>query len=184
MAGLRVGSGELKGRKLSTPKGSQRFSSGRTKKAIFDFLAPRLEGAKVADLFAGAGGLGIEALSRGAVFCLFVDADARSVSVLRKNMAKLFTPGRYEVRRQDFRRALEKLFAEGERFDLVLADPPYRPEFLEEFAKAWSHCPVLAGGGILALEHSKRQKFTVPENLVFLERRMYGDTAVSYFKTR
>lgn len=182
--GLRVGSGELKGRKLSTPRGSQRFSSGRTKKAVFDFLAPHLEGAKVLDLFAGAGGLGIEALSRGAGFCLFIDSDAGSVSVLKKNLAALFAPGRYEVRKQDFRRTLEKLFAEGERFDLILADPPYRQEFLEEFSKAWSRYPVLNAGGILALEHSKRQKFPVPENLSPFENRTYGDTAVSYFKTK
>ncbi len=179
---LRIGSGALKGRKLSTPRGAQRFSSGRTKKSIFDFLAPHLEGAKVLDLFAGAGGLGIEALSRGAGFCLFVDSDAGAVSVLRKNLAALFAPGQYEARKQDFRRILEKLFVEGERFDLVLADPPYRQEFLEEFSYSWARHSVLTGGGILALEHSKRQKFSAPENLLFLESRSYGDTTVSYFK--
>jgi 16S rRNA (guanine(966)-N(2))-methyltransferase RsmD len=181
---LRVGSGAAKGRRLWVPRGEGRFSSGRTKKGMFDFLAPRLEGARVLDLFAGAGGLGIEALSRGAGFCLFVDAGFSAAAVLKKNLASLFPPQRYEVRRRDFRRALEKLFAEGERFDLVLADPPYQQDFLDGLAQTWRRFPVLKEEGVFALEHSKRQKFPAPENLVPGEIRKYGDTMVSYFRAR
>ncbi len=181
---LRVGSGKLKGKKLFTPNGPQRFSSGRTKKALFDFLSPYLEGAEVLDLFAGAGGLGIEALSRGARFCLFVEADARAAAVLKKNLRGMDPDGRHELKRADFRKTLKNLFAAGRTFDLVLADPPYRQEFLDELSSSWSKHPVLRSDGVLALEHSKKQNFFAPENLAFLESRRYGDTMISYFRPK
>lgn len=181
---LRIGSGKLKGRKLSIPHGPQRFSSGRTKKALFDFLSPYLEGAEVLDLFAGAGGLGIEALSRGGRFCMFVESDARAVTALGKNLSVLFSVERYEIKKEDFRRALERLFKTSRQFDVVLADPPYRQEFLDEFSSLWSKYPILRPEGILAVEHSKKQIFTAPENLSFSESRRYGDTMISYFKPK
>ncbi|MCI0404781.1 MAG: 16S rRNA (guanine(966)-N(2))-methyltransferase RsmD [candidate division Zixibacteria bacterium] len=181
---LRIGSGKFKGRRLFTPQGKERFSSGRTKKALFDFLSPYLDGADVLDLFAGAGGLGIEALSRGARFCLFVEVDARAAAALKKNLAAEGLGDSHELMREDFRRTLENLFAAGRKFDLVLADPPYRQEFLDAFSSVWSKYPVLRSGGWLALEHSKRQNFVPPENLLLLESRRYGDTMVSYFRPR
>jgi 16S rRNA (guanine(966)-N(2))-methyltransferase RsmD len=179
---LRIGSGKFKGRKLSTPRGRERFSSGRTKKALFDFLAPYLDGAEVLDLFAGAGGLGIEALSRGARFCLFVEMDVQAVLVLNNNLAGLFPSEQYEVRREDFRRSLPRLFADGKKFDLVLADPPYRQDFLDELSSVWGKYPPLHPDGLLALEHSKKQHFDAPKNLALMESRRYGDTMISYFK--
>lgn len=181
---LRIGSGKLKGRKLSTPRGTQRFSSGRTKKALFDFLSPLLDDSDVLDLFAGAGGLGIEALSRGARFCLFVDADLQAVAALKKNLSGFFSEDQYEIRKEDFRRALERLAASERRFDLVLADPPYRQDFLDALAELWSRRPVLRADGILALEHSKKQHFDAPENLALLECRRYGDTMISFYRPR
>lgn len=133
-------------------------------------------------MFAGAGGLGIEALSRGAHFCLFVEADTKAVAILRVNLSALFPAGQYEIRREDFRRSLERLSAAGRKFDLVLADPPYRQEFLDELASVWSRYPILRAGGFLAVEHSKRGTFNAPENLSLVESRRYGDTMVSYYR--
>ena len=181
---LRIGSGKFKGKKLFTPNGPQRFSSGRTKKALFDFLSPYLGGTEVLDLFAGAGGLGIEALSRGARFCLFVEVDAKAAAVLSKNLSALFSGEQYEVRKEDFRKSLERLSAAGRTFDLVLADPPYRQDFLDELSSLWSRHPVLRPNGLLALEHSKKQNFDAPENLSLLESRRYGDTIISYFRAK
>ncbi len=181
---LRIGSGKFKGRKLSTPREKERFSSSRTKKALFDFLSPYLNGAKVLDLFAGAGGLGIEALSRGARFCLFVEVNARAAVVLKKNLSALFPAEQYEVERKDFKKSLEDLHTEGRQFDLVLADPPYRQEFLDELSFVWSNHPALRFDGLLALEHSKRQAFNAPDNLSLLESRRYGDTMISYFRPK
>ncbi|MGH8003228.1 MAG: 16S rRNA (guanine(966)-N(2))-methyltransferase RsmD [Limisphaerales bacterium] len=181
---LRVGSGKFKGRKLSTSRGRERFSSGRTKKALFDFLSPYLQGSEVLDLFAGAGGLGIEALSRGARFCLFVEVDIHAAAVLKKNLTIMCPDVLYEVKREDFRKTLKNLFAAGQKFDLVLADPPYRQEFLGELSSVWSKYPALQSDGLLALEHSKKQSFDPPENLSFLESRCYGDTMISYFRPK
>jgi len=181
---LRIGSGTLKGRKLSVPKGNQRFSSARTKKAVFDFLAAYLDGARVLDLFAGAGGLGIEALSRGARFCLFIDSDSRAVAALKKNLSTLFLGDCYEVWPLDFRRALQRLSKTEEKFDLVLVDPPYKQEFLDEFSALLSEHSILKETGILTIEHSKRTKFSEPEHLPLWQARRYGDTVVSYFRAK
>lgn len=181
---LRVGSGKLKGRWLAVPHGPQRFSSARTKKALFDFLTPYIEGADVLDLFAGTGGLGIEALSRDARFCLFVEIDARAAAVLSENLARLFPSERYEIRKADFRRALEHLSKAGRRFDLIFADPPYRQDFLDELSSAWEQFPVLQETGIFVLERSKRTEFLEPKNLALWDTRRYGDTVLSYFRPR
>ncbi|MCI0329753.1 MAG: 16S rRNA (guanine(966)-N(2))-methyltransferase RsmD [candidate division Zixibacteria bacterium] len=181
---LRVGSGKFKGRRLSVPRGPRRFSSGRTKKGLFDFLSPYLEDALVLDLFAGTGGLGVEALSRGARFCLFVEIDAKAVAALKENLSQLFPPEQYEVRKENFREALEHLFKTGRKFDLILADPPYRQEFLDELSSVWRQYSILQVSGILALEHSKRTNFSEPENLELFKARRYGDTIISYFRPK
>jgi len=181
---LCVGSGKFKGRRLAVPRGPQRFSSSRTKKGLFDFLAPYLEGADVLDLFAGTGGLGIEALSRGARFCLFVELDAKAAGVLKDNLSRLLPSEQYKVRKGDFRKALEHFFKTGRKFDLLLADPPYQQEFLDELSAVWLRFPVLQESGIFALEHSKRTDFLAPENLALFESRRYGDTVISYFRLK
>lgn len=133
-------------------------------------------------MFAGAGGLGIEALSRGARFCLFVEVEERAARALQANLADLFEVGTYEVAREDFRKLLPRFSAAGRRFDLVLADPPYRQDFLDDLSAAWLQNPVLRPDGIFALEHSKRENFEVPENLSLLESRRYGDTILAYYR--
>jgi 16S rRNA G966 N2-methylase RsmD len=108
--------------------------------------------------------------------------DAQAVSVLSKNLAGLFSSEQYEVRREDFRRSLPCLFADEKKFDLVLADPPYRQDFLDELSSVWGKYPALHPDGLMALEHSKKQHFDAPENLALVESRRYGDTMISYFK--
>jgi len=135
-------------------------------------------------LFAGAGGLGIEALSRGAGFCLFVEIDSQAVAVLRKNLVGLFPDQQYEIKREDFCKTLERVFAAGRKFDVVLADPPYRQEFLDDFSVVWLEYPVLQPDGFLALEHSKKQTFPLPDNLLLWESRRYGDTVISYCRPK
>ncbi|MEJ2410065.1 MAG: 16S rRNA (guanine(966)-N(2))-methyltransferase RsmD [Novosphingobium sp.] len=123
--GLRVVAGEWRGRKLATPEGdATRPTADRTRETLFSMLNSRLgsfEGLKVADLFAGSGALGLEALSRGAVYCLFVDQDAAAVRAIRRNIAALHAQSRSDVRASS---ALS-LGPAKEPLDLVLLDPPY-----------------------------------------------------------
>ena len=123
--GLRIVAGEWRGRKLAAPEGdTTRPTADRTREALFSMLASRLgtfEGLKVADLFAGSGALGLEALSRGAAHCLFVDQDPAAVRAIRANIANLQAQGRSDVRAG----SVMALGPAKGTLDLVLLDPPY-----------------------------------------------------------
>jgi len=124
-ANLRIVAGEWRGRKLAAPEGdTTRPTADRTRETLFSMLVSRLgdfEGLKVADLFAGSGALGLEALSRGAAHCLFVDQDAAAIRAIRRNIANLQAQTRSDVRAS----SVLSLGAAKEPLDLVLLDPPY-----------------------------------------------------------
>jgi 16S rRNA (guanine966-N2)-methyltransferase len=125
LSGLRIIAGEWRGRKLAAPQGdTTRPTADRTRETLFSMLVSRLgdfEGLKVADLFAGSGALGLEALSRGAAHCLFVDQDAAAIRALRANIAALRAQGSCDVRAS----SVMSLGPAKEPLDLVLLDPPY-----------------------------------------------------------
>ena len=120
---MRIIAGRWRGRAIAAPPGdATRPTADRTREALFSMLASRLgsfDGLRVADLFAGTGALGLEALSRGAAHCTFVEQDRQALDVLRANIAKLGAPG--EVRAQ----AVASLGPSTQPFDLLLFDPPY-----------------------------------------------------------
>lgn len=122
---LRIVAGEWRGRKLAAPEGdTTRPTADRTRETLFSMLVSRLgdfDGLKVADLFAGSGALGLEALSRGAAHCLFVDQDAAAIRAIRRNIANLQAQARSDVRAS----SVLSLGAAKEPLDLVLLDPPY-----------------------------------------------------------
>src|SRR3989441_12933158 len=123
---MRILAGALKGRRLVTPRGpATRPTTDQVRLALLDALAPWLEGARVLDLFAGAGGVGLEALSRGAAHATFVERDARAVAALAANVRALGVGSRARVVRAEVGRALGRLAAAGERYDVVFLDPPY-----------------------------------------------------------
>lgn len=122
---LRIISGQWRGRKLAVPSGeTTRPTADRTRETLFSMLVSRLgsfEGLAVADLFAGSGALGIEALSRGAASCMFVDTDAAAIKAIRANLASLEAQGLSDVRASS---ALSLGVAKAP-LDLILLDPPY-----------------------------------------------------------
>ncbi|MGQ9779151.1 MAG: 16S rRNA (guanine(966)-N(2))-methyltransferase RsmD [Bacillota bacterium] len=125
---MRIVAGRFRGRRLQGPRHpGLRPTAEKVRKAVFDILGPRVAGAVVLDLFAGAGGLGLEALSRGAKQVIFVERDRRALDLLRRNLRELGLAEGEEVRvvAGDVRMVLSRLAGAGERFDLVLADPPY-----------------------------------------------------------
>ena len=123
--GMRIVAGEWRGRKVVAPEGdTTRPTSDRTRETLFSMLASRLgafDGLKVADLFAGSGALGLEALSRGAAHCLFVDQDPAAIRAIRRNIANLHAQDRCDVRAL----SVMALGAAREPLDLVLIDAPY-----------------------------------------------------------
>lgn len=169
---MRIVAGELRGRRLRAPAGrATRPTSDRVREALFAMLEP-VAGARVLDLYAGSGALGIEALSRSAAGAVFVDSDPRAIAAVRRNLADLELDG--EVVRAD---ALDWLARAGRCFDLVLIDPPYSsalplgPRLAERLPQ------VLTEGARIVTESDRRHPLELP--LPLLRERVYGDTRVA-----
>ncbi|TMC10558.1 MAG: 16S rRNA (guanine(966)-N(2))-methyltransferase RsmD [Chloroflexi bacterium] len=177
---LRVHGGELGGRRLSTPKGI-RPSQGVVKEAIFNVLAAEVEGARVLDLFAGSGALGIEALSRGAAQATFVESEPRVVAVLKRNLAGLGLDGRARVVIADAARWSELHPTEVGKADLVLLDPPYGDAgLLAEVLAALDR----SAAGTVVLEWSGKGPLPDLERLEVHRDRGYGATRLTILSPR
>lgn len=182
---MRIVGGRFKGRPLKSPSSNAtRPTSDRLREALFNVLAhaygDAADGAKVLDLFAGTGALGLEALSRGAKFALFVDDATEPRSVIRANVEALGLGGVTGISRRDATKL--GVAAAGERYDLVFCDPPYG-RGLAELALAGA----LAGGwlapeALVLVEESVEAAFTAPEGFEELERRRYDATEVVFLR--
>jgi 16S rRNA (guanine(966)-N(2))-methyltransferase RsmD len=156
---MRIGSGTMRGRRLKAPRGDRtRPTGGRLKKSLFDVLGPRLSGSRVLDLYAGAGSLGLEALSRGALSAVLVDRNRKACEAIRANVFELALAGSVEVVQKEAESALSSLKRRGERFDVVFADPPYRSAAADEVIELLGDSDVVAPGGVVALEHHHKRE--------------------------
>jgi len=177
-------SGTKRGRILRVPRGHAiRPTSERARGAIFDILGADVADARVLDLFAGTGALGIEALSRGAESTLFVDLDGRAIRAIRDNLERLGLEACSEVWKTSYGRALRKLSGQGRTFDLVFSDPPYRSEQAESVLRDLMEAEVVAQGGIVMTEHWRKAR--TPESLPrlsLLTERAYGETKISIWR--
>ena len=160
-----------------------RPTEGRVREALFGIWSERREGARVLDLFAASGAVGLEALGRGALSLLAVDDDPRAVRLLRANAEALGVFGAgAAIRRLTLPGGLARLAAEGlGPFDLVFADPPYRFDAHAELLAGVA--PLLAADGEVAVEHSSRADLP-PEagRLVRADVRRYGESALSFYQ--
>lgn len=155
-----------------------RPTSGLVREAVFNILGDIVEGARVLDLYAGTGALGIEALSRGAETATFIEADQTTARAIVQSLARSGMPGRGEVIRARLPGAIANL--EG-LFDLILMDPPYDADDAAETLVAAA--AVLAPGGLFVYEHASR--YNPPERpagLNLTERRVYGDSALAFYR--
>ena len=155
---MRIIAGAYKGRRLATPRGATtRPTADQVRIALLDTLMPWLPGARVLDLFAGAGGVGLEALSRGAAHATLVERDARAVAALRANVATLGVEKAARVVRDEVARALSALARAGERFDVVFLDPPYDIDDVATTLDALGGADLLAAGGVVVAQHLTKQ---------------------------
>ena len=183
----RVVSGEFRGAILLAPKGDNtRPTTDKVKEALFSIVQTRIAGADVLDLFSGPGGSGIEAVSRGANSAVMVEKDGRAVSVIRKNLEKIHAEkdDRFTVLKTNHLAALESLYEEGRRFDVIFLDPPYRiaHRSLCEIGEFLGEKNVLKEGGIIIAEHSSELPFdTDVINLQFNRSCSYGLTMLTVF---
>ena len=181
---MRVSGGELRGRTLRAPRGrATRPTSERARQGLFDWLGPRIAGARVLDLFAGSGALGIEALSRGAACAVFVERDREALRSLRRNVADLGVAAHARVLGVRVERALVLLRREGACFDLLLADPPYGGPDGPWLAQAGELVDILAPGGVLVIERGGREAAgKAGSGLALRESREYGETAFDRYE--
>jgi 16S rRNA (guanine966-N2)-methyltransferase len=182
-SGVRVTGGTHRGRGLEVPPGA-RPTEGRVREALFSIWRETLEappGARVLDLFAGSGIVGLEAAGRGALRVLCVDQDVRAVKAVAANAARL-GEALVEVRRLTLPAGLARLAAEGEGpFDLAFADPPYVFNAYEPLLAALQ--PLLAPGGEAVVEHSSRRELPLTvAALVRTDVRRYGESALSFYR--
>ena len=181
---MRIIAGAYKGRRLATPRGATtRPTADQVRIALLDTLMPWLPEARVLDLFAGAGGVGLEALSRGAARATFVERDARAVQALRVNVTSLGVERAARVLRDDVRRALETLRHEGARFDVVFLDPPYDGEAVATTLEALGGAELLAGGAVVVAQHlTKRAPAASVGALTAFRTRRFGETTLTFFR--
>lgn len=152
---LRVISGSFKGQILKAVPGTDtRPTTDKVKEAIFNIIGPYFEGGTCLDLFAGSGGLGIEALSRGMDKAIFVDRDGKAVKTVRENVARCSAEKRCEIYRNDAFRALKALKKRGMVFDCIFLDPPYKQQNLVSLLEMISEWSLLAEDGVIVCEHS------------------------------
>jgi len=180
---VRIIAGALRGRVLAPVKGRTRPTAARVREAIFNILGPAVLGAKVLDLFAGTGALGIESLSRGAVQAVFVEDHPEALKGLRRNLETLSLVERSQVLPLPVAAALRKLAVQGERFDLVFLDPPYGGDVAPATLAALAASSLLLPQARVVAEHSHRE--TLPESTGVLQQqtlRRYGDTQVAIYR--
>jgi 16S rRNA (guanine(966)-N(2))-methyltransferase RsmD len=188
---LRVIGGELRGRRLRTPRGeTTRPTSSRAREALFGWLGAHTEDADVLDLFAGSGALGIEALSRGARSAVFVERAIPALGALRDNLKTLELLDRTRVVGEPVERALVRLRRERARFALILADPPYRSSDLPDLAARAQLAELLLEDGVLVVEREERAEGAptlgdpATGALWLRESRSYGRTSFDWYERR
>ena len=174
---MRVIAGTARGRQLVSPRGSAtRPIADRVKETLFAILGERVLDAGVLDLYAGSGAVGIEALSRGAASCDFVEHDRRAVTAIRGNLERAGVADRGSVHATDVRRYLGE--PGGERFDLVFLDPPYAERAI--LAPLEQLVGRLAPGGLTVVKHHWRTPIPEPPGLSRWRERRFGETALTF----
>ena len=178
---MRIVAGRWGGRRLTTPKGAAtRPTADRVREALFSILGDSVQGARVLDLFAGSGALGLEALSRGAAAATFVDRSAAAVRAMQANLEAL--GGDADVHREDALRFLRASPGKARHYDLVLLDPPYSQaaRLGRELSEALP--AVLAATALVVSESDRRAPLTL--DLPCKDERRYGDTLIRIHEPR
>lgn len=183
---MRIVAGKHRGLSLATPKDARvRPTSDRVREALFNVLAHNdfgtgfaLEGARVLDLFAGTGALGLEALSRGAFYVLFVDDHFESRGLIRRNVEAAHATGATKIWRRDATALGDMPGNAGGPFDLVFLDPPYRKGLVELALASARDGKWFAPNALIVAEMATDEAFTMPAGFSALDERTYGDTKV------
>ena len=189
---MRITGGKVSGRILKVPKGFDvRPTPDLVKQAVFNSLGERVVKARVLELFAGTGALSLESISRGAARAVCVEKSQRHAQAIRENLlTAALDPLALEVRVQDVFTALAQLTAKGEKFDLILADPPYGEKnvnrrstsFAQQLLDDKNLPKLLAPGGRFVLGHTKRDTLDLVAPWKEAKMLKHGDTVMRFFE--
>ena len=179
---MRIISGKYKGHQLVAFKADHiRPTTDRVKETLFNKLMFQMEGARVLDLFCGTGNLGLEAISRGARECLFVEKNVKSIEITRKNIEKLKVPSsEYRIVNMEVLSFLKSY--QGEPFDIIFADPPFTEKMAHSVMEAASGSAAFGPHTVLAIESERKERMEDQYgSLVRFDAREFGDKILSMF---
>lgn len=179
---MRVIAGKYKSRQLKSVKSNlTRPTTDRNKENMFNIIGPYFDGGNVLDLFAGSGGLGIEAISRGCDFLYSVDNQYAAFQVIKENV-KMLQLENAKVYKLDYRKALNRFKDEAIKFDLVLLDPPYGKDLVDDILEFLIVNEMLNDNCIIMVEELKEVVFKAFDELELVKKNDYGITALNIFK--
>ncbi|MBP3041706.1 16S rRNA (guanine(966)-N(2))-methyltransferase RsmD [Bacillaceae bacterium Marseille-Q3522] len=181
---MRVVSGEAKGRLLkAVPGSSTRPTTDKVKEAIFNMIGPYFQDGCALDLFAGSGGLGIEALSRGIEKVIFVDRDKKAILTIKENVKACQFEKKAEIYRNDAERALKAIIKRKLHFHYIFLDPPYKTQQIEKLIGIINKEGLLITGGVVVCEHSTAIELPAEiGSFIKTKTEVYGITAVSLYE--
>lgn len=182
---MRVIAGSARGRRLKPIRGGDiRPTPDRVRESVFNVIRDRVPGSRGLDLFAGSGGVGIEALSRGADFVCFVDSRKGAIELILENLSICgFSSDRYRTLVSDYSSALNRLKEEGVPFDWIYVDPPYDLELYERVLQRVSESLLLAPDGLVLVEHFHKRELPSKVGTVSAFRDLrYGSTGIRLYK--
>jgi 16S rRNA (guanine966-N2)-methyltransferase len=177
---MRIITGTAKGLKLKAPQGlDTRPTTDRVKESVFNILGDIVIDARVLDLFAGTGNLGLEALSRGATHAVFIDHGSESIEIIKENAHHTHLEEHAEIYKNDVLRALDKFVQTKRSFDLLFCDPPYKKDFVQAILEKLDKNPIMSQGGVIVIEEEW-------EHLQLRRTEKYGTTLISFllYKTK
>jgi len=179
---MKIISGRFKGRNFYPAKGTQaRPTSNKVREALFNILYDSIDEAVVIDLFAGSGGFGLEALSRGCSKVHFCDRERKSCGAIKGCLEEYGVEKReYEIYPADYLRAIGRMETEGVKADILYIDPPYKSGIYDNILEQCR--PVLAEGASVLIEYSSKGSIPMPAGYIKLQDKKYGNTLLSIFR--
>lgn len=181
---MRIIAGKYRGRRLRAPRGRKiRPTSDRIRESIFNIIGPDICGHQIVDIFAGTGGMGIEALSRGAQHAVFIDKFPVALECVRANIAPLENADQWDIIRWDAGSSLSCLASLDMRFGYAFIDPPYNKGLVAKTLRNLMACDVMTPGGLIVLEHHQQEEVEpFDTRMVLWDQRHYGKTLVSFLR--
>ncbi len=181
---MRVISGKAKGTRLKSPKGIDiRPTSDRVKESLFNMIAQNIRDSNFLDLFAGIGGIGIEALSRGAKSAFFIDRSKSAIKIIKENLISTKLTQHATIMNMPVEKGLKSLHNNGLCFDIIFCDPPYAYDLIPEILSSIMALNLLDENGIIIIEHSAKKNVSEKLDFTVFRNVTYGDTSLSFIKS-